>query len=461
MSTLSSILNIGRGALQAQQKAISVTGNNIANVNTPGYTRQRAELVNGEAISDTPGQMGGGVKVAAVRRMYDRFITGEIRGESQELGEWEARSQIQDRLEIVFNEAEDDGLNKSMHEFWNAWQDLTSNPAGSVERSNLISRSQDMADRFRGMAADLSSIETEVEGRIGQAVVDINEAAQEIARLNDSIRRAENLGQDPNDLKDQRDEALKGLSRLADVSTVEDGSVVDVTIGGRTLVDGGAAWDLSYDGTDFATTDPGSGTVWPIAHEDITSGTLGGLLTMKNDVIPDYKNRLDELAGAIIDAVNTQHVSGKDLYGNNPSDIFFDAASANPAADMSVNQAVIDDHNLIAAAGGSESIPGGAGNALAIADLAYQPLMNGNTENFSDYYTGLVADVGNDTRGATSRHDLQQTTMMQLEAYREEISGVSLDEEMVNLVQFQNAYAAAAKLISATDELLDTLINMV
>jgi flagellar hook-associated protein 1 FlgK len=461
MSTLSSILNIGRGALQAQQKAISVTGNNIANVNTPGYTRQRADLVNGEAISDTPGQMGGGVKVAAVQRMYDRFITGEIRGESQELGEWEARSQIQDRLEIVFNEAEDDGLNKTMHEFWNAWQDLTSNPAGSVERSNLISRSQDMADRFRGMAADLDSIAAEVEGRIGQAVVDINEAAQKIARLNDSIRRAENLGQEPNDLKDQRDEALKALSRLADVSTVEDGSVIDVTLGGRTLVEGGVSWDLSYDGADFATTDPDSGTVWPIAHEDITSGTLGGLLTMKNDVIPDYKNRLDELAGEIIDAVNTQHVAGKDLYGNNPADIFFDAASANPAADMSVNQAVIDDHNLIAAAGGSEAIPGGGGNALAIADLAYQPLMNGNTENFSDFYTGLVADVGNDTRGANSRRDLQQTTMMQLEAYREEISGVSLDEEMVNLVQFQNAYAAAAKLISATDELLDTLINMV
>lgn len=461
MSTLSSILNIGRSALQAQQKGISVTGNNIANVNTPGYTRQRAELQNGEAISDTPGQMGGGVKVASVRRMYDRFITGEVRGESQELGEWEARSQIQDRLEIVFNETEGDGLNKTMQEFWNVWQDLAGNPGGAVERSNLVSRAQDMTDRFRDMAADLSSIENEVEGRIGQAVIDINQAAQEIARLNDSIRRAENLGQEPNDLKDQRDEALKTLSRLADVSTVEDGSVIDVSLGGRTLVDGAVSWELTYDGTDFATTDPDSGTVWPIAHEDVTSGTLGGLLAMKNDVIPDYRDRLDELAGEIIDAVNTQHASGKDLYGNNPAGIFFAASSAHPAADMAVNQAVIGDHNLIAAAGSSEDVPGGGGNALAIADLAFQPLMNGNTENFSDFYTGLVADVGNDTRSASSRHDLQQTTMTQLEAYREEVSGVSLDEEMVNLVQFQNAYAAAAKLISATDELLDTLINMV
>ncbi len=459
MSTFSSILNIGRSALQAQQKAISVTGNNIANVNTPGYSRQRAELVNGEAINDTPGQMGGGVKVAAVRRMYDRFITGEIRGESQELGEWEARKQIQDRLEIVFNETDDEGLNKSLHAFWNAWQDLANHPAGSVERSNLVSRAEDMTDRFRNMAADLSSIATEVEGRIEQAVVDINEAAQEIARLNASIRRAENLGQEPNDLKDQRDEALKTLSKLADVSTAENGSVIDVTLAGETLVDGDTAWELSYDGTDFIVTDPGTGTADPIAHGDITAGTLGGLLAMKNDVIPDYGDRLDAMASQIIDAVNAQHAAGWGLDNSTGRNFF--ALTASSAENIAVDADILDDPQRIAAATASSSLPGDGGNALAIADLAFQPLMSGGTETFSDYYTALVADVGNDTRAANSRYDLQQVTMGQLEAYREEVSGVSLDEEMVNLVQFQNAYAAAAKLISATDELLDTLINMV
>ena len=460
MSTLSSILNIGRSALQAQQKAISVTGNNIANVNTPGYTRQRAELANGEAIDGTPGQMGGGVKVAEVRRLYDGFITGEIRNESQELGEWEARKQIQDRLEIVFNETEDDGLNRAMHEFWNAWQDLAGNPAGSVERANLISRAQDMSDRFRNMAEDLSSIAGEVEGRIGQAVTDINEAAQKIAKLNEDIRRAENMGQTPNDLEDQRDEALKALSQLADVSISENGSVIDVELGGETLVDGTTAWELSYDGTDFAVTDAASGSTRSIAHDAVSSGTLGGLLTMKNDVIPDYRGRLDDMARTVIEQVNDQHEAGRGL-DNTTGVAFFDAATATPAADMAVSQNIVDDPRLIAAAGAAESPPGGSANALAIGDLAYQPLMSGDTQTFSEYYSGLVADVGNDTREADSRHGLQQTTMMQLEAYRQEVSGVSLDEEMVNLVQFQNAYAAAAKLISATDELLDTLINMV
>ncbi len=460
MSTLSSILNIGRSALQAQQKAITVTGNNIANVNTPGYTRQRAELANSEAINDTPGQMGGGVKVTEVRRLYDRFITGEIRGENQEMGEWEARKQVQDRLEVVFNETDDDGLNKTMNEFWNAWQDLAENPGGTVERANLVSRAEDMTDRFRNMADDLDSIASEVEGRIDQAVSDINETAQEIARLNKDIRRAENLGQTPNDLKDQRDEALKKLSGLADVSVSESGSVMNVTLGGETLVDGDTAWELSYDGTDFAVTDPDSGTTTPIAHDDITSGTLGGLLAMKNDVIPDYRDRLDDMARTVINEVNTQHAAGKGLDNTTGVD-FFDAATATPAADMRVSQSIVDDPRLIAAAGATENPPGGAANAWDIADLANQPLMSGGTETFSDYYTGLVSDVGNDTRTAGSRYDMQRTTMMQLEAYREEVSGVSLDEEMVNLVQFQNAYAAAAKLISATDELLDTIINMV
>ncbi len=460
MSTFSSILNIGRSALQTQQKAITVTGNNIANVNTPGYTRQRVELANDVAVDSTPGQMGGGVKVTEVRRLYDRFITGEIRGESQELGEWEARKQVQDRLEVVFNETDDDGLNKAMSEFWNAWQDLAENPGGTVERANLVSRAQDMTDRFRNMADDLDSIASEVEGRIDQAVSDINETALEIARLNKDIRRAENLGQTPNDLKDQRDEALKKLSGLADVSVSENGSVIDVTLGGETLVDGDTAWELSYDGSDFAVTDPGSGTSTPIAHDDIDSGTLGGLLTMKNDVIPDYRNRLDDMALTVINEVNAQHAAGRGL-DNTTGVAFFDSATATPAADMRVSQNIVDDPRLIAAAGAAESPPGGSGNALAIADLAYRPTMSGGTETFSDYYTGLVADVGNDTRGADSRYELQQTSMMQLEAYREEVSGVSLDEEMVNLVQFQNAYAAAAKLISTTDEMLDTLVNMV
>ena len=149
------ILNIGRSALQAQQKAIAVTSNNIANVNTPGYTRQRAEMENANVVNSSPGQMGGGVRVASIRRMYDRFITGEIRGESQELGEWEVRKQVQDRLEVVFNETQDDGLNKSMSAFWNAWQDLAGNPAGSVERANLIAKAEDMTERFQSMSRDL------------------------------------------------------------------------------------------------------------------------------------------------------------------------------------------------------------------------------------------------------------------------------------------------------------------
>lgn len=458
MSTLSSILNIGRSALQAQQKAISVTGNNVANVNTPGYTRQRADLENGDAINGRPGQMGGGVKVASIRRMYDRFLTGEIRSESQEVGQWEARKQIQDRLEIVFNETDDDGLNKSMNEFWNLWQVLADNPAGSVERSTLISKAQAMADRFRDMNNDVVAIAAEVEGRIGQAVSDINEAAQQIAHLNDSIRRAENLGQDANDLQDRLDMALKTLSQLADVSTTEDGSVIDVTIAGETLVDGAVPWELSYDETTGFAIDTSSGPV-AIADSDIISGTVGGLLTMKNDIIPDYRDRLDALAAEIIDQVNSQHAAGQGLDGTTGT-AFFDAASTS-SADIAVNQNVIDDPRLISAAGLSESLPGGGGNALAISGLAHQPVMNGATETFSDFYVTLVADVGGDTKAANSRYDLQRTTMGQLETYRDEISGVSLDEEMVNLIQFQNAYAAAAKLISATDELLETLINMV
>lgn len=455
MSSLFNVLGIGRSALQVQQTGISVTGHNIANVNTPGYSRQRVDLTSGEPVAATPGQMGGGVQAVSVQRMHDRFLGAQIDGQSQELGKWEAEKSGLERLQIIFDETGETGLNHNLQEFWHAWQDLANNPGGSVERSQLVSKSQALSDRFQQMSAAVTDVQSDLDTQIDQAVSDINDKAGQVAALNHRIRQAENMGQAPNDLKDRRDQLVKELSSLANVSASESGPVVNISIDGHALVDDETAYALSYTNPDFSIQTSGGSAV--IAASAITSGKVGGYLAAKTDG-QDYLARLNDLAAGIIDNVNTLHAGGQGLDHSTGLDFF--AAGATSAANIAVNPVIVSDPSKIAAAGAAEDVPGGAANAMAIGNLEFQDLMNGNTATFGAYYASLVGDVAGSAKTAADQFDQNTSVMNQLESYRDEVSGVSIDEEMVNLVQFQHAYAAAAKLISATDEMLDVLMNM-
>lgn len=455
MTNLYSILNTGARALKTQQTAINVTGHNIANVNTPGYSRQRVNMATSDPLSLQTGQLGSGVKATEIQRIYNQFLIHQINDESQQLGKWAAQKDPLSQVEMLFNVGEESGLDSQLNAFWNAWQDLANNPTGITERNVLVSKSQGLAETFQEMNANLEQVAQHMTESIHGAVDEINTMGAQIADLNRLISQAENTGQNANDYRDQRDLLLKELSSKIDITTNESNGMVTVLIGNNNvLVEDVRSWDLSFEDPDYSIqTETGSTT---FGSDEIAGGALRGWMDVRDSHILQYMGELDSLAAGLIDSVNTLHVTGTGLDGT--QNLFFGGSAAN---DIVVNADIVADTNKIAAAGPGGSIPGDNSMALAIAGLQHQATMNGNMSTFGEYYQSIVTGIGSDVQQAHTQFNQQKEMADYLDGYRESISGVNLDEEMINLIKFQNAYDAAAKIISTVDEMLDRVINMV
>ncbi len=467
MSNVFGILNTGRTALLTQQKAIDITGHNIANVNTDGYSRQRVNMETNEPVSSQPGQTGTGVRTAEIQRIYDQFLGAQINEENQNLGNWEAQKGVLERVEIIFDESSGYGLNQAMSEFWNAWQDLANNPSDYAGRAALLAKSETMTTTFNNIYSNLEQIQTDIDTSIMGTVKEINSIAERIAGLNQKIALTEVGGQNANDYRDSRDLLLKELSLMINIDSFEnsDGKVTVLVAGGRPLVENISSWNLSTqpdvdsDFQDIVWTDSGGNPV--VITSSISGGKLKGWLEVRDVTIPDYLSKLNDLAEEIITEVNDFHKDGLGLNDDVVAERNF--FTGTKALDIAVNQDIVDDVNNIAAAGSLDGLPGGNSNAIKIANLQNELTMNGNpaTATFDDYYNSLVSDVGSGVQKATVNFDHQSLMTTHLDNYRESISGVSLDEEMVNLIKFQHGYNAAARLISVADELLDRVISMV
>jgi flagellar hook-associated protein 1 FlgK len=463
MSDINGIMSMAGQALVTQQQGISVTSHNIANVNTPGYSRQRLNMTTNTPLNSSLGLMGNGVSGDAIERIYDRFLNAQILNENQELGRWDAQKQAVESLEMIFNETHGSGLSQAMSEFWNAWQALTNNPADPTERQILVTRGQILASTFNKLDSDLSQSQQDLDLAIQETVTDINRLSEQLADLNQKIVAAEAGTHTANDYRDQRDLVLKELSELIDINAFEDanGGVSVLIANGRPLVAGTALWQLSTETNPSGLQD----VVWVDdvgnrvnISNDISGGKLKGWLETRDVVITDQMNRLDTLAQTLMTEVNNLHQSGFDLNGI-AGEVFFDGTGT--AADIEVNANILGDHDLIAAASDALTVPGDNRKAIEIANLQHQLVMGGNSATFNDYYSSLVRDVGNEVLKSDSYHTHQSEMVAQLDNYRESISGVSLDEEMINLIKFQNAFSAAAKLVSTADELMQTVIQMI
>ena len=461
MVTINSALYIGRDALMTQQLAISVTGQNIANVNTPGYSRQRVNLVS-TAIPSAEGSVGTGVKAKGIARIYDQFLNSQINVDIQQKGTWEAQNQALQQTENIFTESSVDGLSQNMSKFWNAWQDLSANSSGHAERKALADQSQTMAANIQDTYHSLDQIQKDMDGRITGAVDEINSLATQISDLNDNIAKMESGGQSANDFRDQRDLLLNQLSEKINFTSSEgsDGRVT-VTLGdGNKLVGTPPFGKLSTAANASGHPD----LVWDSApatpiNSSVSAGNLKGWLDVRDSLVPGYKDSLDSLAQQIIQEVNTLHAGGTGLDGSTGIDFF----SGNSASTIAVNPDILNNVNIIAAAGpvSSELVAGDNTQAIAISKLQNTLTMNGNTDTYDTYYNSLVSSVGSDSRNASASLEHQTTVVDQMNNLRESVSGVSTDEEMVNLVQFQHGYSAAAKLIDTVSQMMDTVINMV
>ncbi len=471
MSNIYGLLSIGQTALLTQQKAIDITGNNIANVNTPGYSRQRLTIKQNSPVRVDNQTMSTGVTTdISIQRFYDKFLGAQLTGENENLGRWEAQKQALEKVELMFDDSGGNGLSNAMSEFFNSWQDLANNPSGVAERSSLVSAGQYLATTFNTVYTNLGKLKNDIDIHVSNIVGDVNDMADRIAELNRKITQVEVTGHNANDFRDERDQLVFELSKLIDIQSFEDGNGnINVMVGnGKPLVDGGVTWDLSTadnGGVQDVFWEASDGTAVNITSQ-LTGGELRGWITARDDLIDGYLDQLDTLANTIRTSVNALHAdpNGIDLNGNGGLDFFTGTGAVN----IAVNPSIAADTDLIAAAASAfylgtpanEGLPGGNTIAIGIANLQSAATMAGSS-TFDEYYSSLVGRVGADVQAADFNETHQSTMVQNLEQYRQEVSGVSLDEEMVKLIQFQQAYNAAAKLITTADDMMDALMGMV
>ncbi len=461
--SLMNLLNIGKSAVFANQAAINVTGNNIANVNTPGYTRQEAILrIATPIVPVAGGYLGIGVSVSSIERRYDRFISGQLLGQEQNYGKSSTMNQVLGQVEQVFNGNGGAGLSSALNAFFDAWQSLSTNPGDTAQRTVLISDANNFVAAAKQMESSILGTLKEINKAVSDAAGQVNSIATDIARLNGRIVQIESGGgtAKANDLRDARDQLVTQLSGLVDIGTLEDknGSLT-VTLGMRNLVDRetgnpvtaikNAAGDagLSLDGVDVTSR--------------ITKGSVGGLLASRDAVASGPLADLRRLAAAITNEMNPLHSDGVGLDGTTGNNFFTPLSPPLTEADAISNLGVeVTDPRKIAAASDPAAVPGDNTNALRIAGLADAAVSSLGGATFSGYYSGLVTDVGKLARNASDLSQFDANMRSELQNRRDSASGVSLDEEATNLIAFQRAYEAGAKIIRITDELLQTVLKL-
>jgi len=596
MSGIGMVLNIATTALNAQQYGLGVTAQNIANVNTEGYSRQNPVLVAKQPLMYGGLLMGRGVDTEQVSRSSDQFIENKLMQEKSNMLSSSEMEKYMQVLEGYFNENSGNSISTMLSDFWNRWYDISNNPSGASERISLYEQSALLSEQFNALSTDLIEIDADLTGAVNSGIETINKITREIAQINDQIvsMEANNVA---NDLRDKRNTLVSELNEYMDVKAFEqsNGSLSIVGAKGCTLVQGNSSYDLEMGGAngDRVTWQDSSGSYVDITNY-LSDGKLGGWLDMRDEILAKYKLDLDALAKEVIWSVNQQHSQGVGLEGfssvtgnyavtnpgsaitssglsyqdkvddssktfkiwlfdtdgdpydsdtgttglqgnpititvtsgmttnelvtaiNNETGVqaFLDSQSrlnisidtgeiaslgslafsdddsnvlaafgintfftGSGSGDMGVNDTIGLNKNFIAAAQvGSDGTmaSGDNNNALAITDLRSTSMsisqwtcdrINGNTQGsiistLENYYHSMVGSIGITSASVSRDRSFGEMMVNELSTIRDSISAVSLDEEMTNLIKFQHAYAAAAKLIGVSDEMLNTLLEL-
>jgi len=549
-----SLLNTATSALVSYQRALATTGHNIANATTEGYRRQTTSLASNTPEFVGSGFVGRGVHVATISRAYDQFLYQQVIARNALAKEQDAYVGIAGQLDATFADP-DAGISSVLDTFFNSIQDMASNPTSIPARQVVLSEASSLAERFHALNRQISELRTSVNGQISAAVVEMNELTKGIADLNVAIVRAtgESGGKPPNDLLDQREVLVQKLSDFTSVTTlVQEDNSMNVFIGsGQSVVLGSSYNKLVVINDDFDSRDKQIALdvngIQSKITDQINGGSVGGLLSVKKEVVDLAQASLGQIATAITSQFNQQHQLGDDLNGNPGALFFTDILASAPLALSNSNNdpssgtisITIDDVNQLHASdyrlnynGSSNSfslirladnsivnasIPlasfpvslasegitltlngsvangdsflirptyyaaakfdvnisdptaiaaaetgtavGNNANALALAQLQVSRSMNNGSTTYQESYATLVADVGVKTNRAMvngqAQHALFENAMQSLEG----VSGVNLDEEAANLMKFQQAYQASARLVTTADTIFQSLLN--
>ena len=470
MAGLSTALNAGKTALEVNQKSIEIIGNNISNVNTAGYSRQSAVLSPYPSMNFGGFFIGQGVVVSNVQRDHDTFVTGQLQEKSIEFGLQNGQANPLAELERIFN-ITDNNLATEIDSFFDSWQKLSANPSGLVERDIVIQRGQLLSENFHTITNDLNTVQQNINDSIVSKVDDVNSKITEIAELNARIFNIEIQGQTANSARDRRDMLAKDLASSLGAQTYTDskGLMAIQLPGGLPLVQGTEAMTIEAvpTGTTLNLKLHTGGTTRDIGLNNL-GGEFFGLVNIRDTVIPGLGDNLDRLAYEITNAVNTAHAAGAGLDSVTGRNFFTPNPVPPPPANLwqdaarNISVALTDSTQVAAAEAPippATVAPGDNRNALIIAKLGTNVLINGS-DNFDAYYGKMTSTVGIMANQNTLSLGGSKDAMVQLQNLRDGLAGVSLDEEMINLIQFQRGFESSAKFLSTVDDMMAKLMDL-
>ncbi len=512
-------LETARRALYTQQTALQTTGHNIANANTPGYSRQR---VNFSATTpfpgvgfnrpDIPGQVGTGVEAGAIQRIRESFLDMQYRNENSKFGYWDSRHNALEQMEGIMNEPTEDGIANTLDRFWNSLQDLSVHPEDSGARSVVRQRGIALAETFNYTADSLMAIQRDLKVQTDVATKQINSLTKQINSINLEISSIEANGYLPNDLYDERDNLVDELSQLVNIKVEpvrSGGQALDIAEGkytikliddngrdmGITLVDGQRLthneFSIKYDeetglvdkiriGPEGFNEDTTSGVKELNVEDFKATGKLKADLEShgylgkdgsERGIYPNMLQNLDTMVYTFVQELNRVHHEGWSLNeikaGEKGDPIDFFTFSGEPLATdnmkgaalrLKVSDDILGELDNISAS--LDGFSGDGANALQLASVKDTMLnFGGTTTNVHSFYQGMIGDMAVSTNEAERMVRNTDTLRQSVDQRRESISGVSLDEEMTNLIQFQHAFNAASRSITVVDEMLDRIIN--
>ncbi|WP_042170083.1 flagellar hook-associated protein FlgK [Paenibacillus gorillae] len=500
-STFHSIETAKR-SLFTQQAALNTVGHNIANANTEGFSRQKVNMVASRPMeaygmqrSTAPGQLGTGVEYTSITRIRNSFLDTQYREQNKGVGSLSIQTDTLSKLEQIVNEPSDTGIRTVLENFWNAWSDLSKDPENVTGREILRETSKALTDSFNELSRQLSQMSSDLTTNIENKAAEANSLLQTISSLNDEIRKIESIGDNANDLRDQRDLMTDKLSKIVNINVVEGATGYSITMGNVNLVDGGDVTPLTSGALETA-----------FATGALTGGEVHGMIVSRDVNVAEFSKSLDALANTLangefqvtipkgsllpgtttettadqivtVRGINGLHKLGYSLDGSAGEDFFTFKTGANgiTAASIQLNPTIDGDSNKIATSlrgtidGGGVVTPikGNNGLALIMAELKEvsftfdQSASGGSITNASvnDFYSAMVGTLGVKSQEASRLYTNTQAQLDQVEGNRQSVSGVSLDEEMSDLIKYQYGYSAAARFMTTFDELLDKLIN--
>lgn len=460
-------------ALQAQMAGVEVAGQNLANVNTPGYSRQRVILQSDPSVQTGIGPEGTGVSVLRIEQVVDQLLNNQIQNQNSVTSNWSAQQSALETAQTALGEflnstasttaangsSTNSSLSDQLSSFFQSLQALAATPASIPARQKVIGEAQNLAATFQQVDTRLTNLRQDLDASLTIQVESANQLLQNIADLNDQIANAENASNGvANDLRDLRQQKLESLAQLVNFQTTTgtDGSVNIQVAGGLSLVTGNQVTDT------LRTADPG-GTgqlrVFTVTSNNLltplTGGSINGTMVVRDGTLATLQTNLNTLATNLITQVNAVHSTGYGLTNSNTT-TFFDGTDA---ASIRVNTALADDPSLLQASSTSGTAKDNV-VALALGQLATTAQAALGNQTFSAAYTRSVTALGNAMKNASDQVANQTTVASMLASQRSSVSGVNMDEEMTNLLTFQRAYQASSRVVTSVDEMIQTILNM-